>query len=140
MNASASVTASGDTATITLTGDGDFECMLDDGPFMECKFVLLSFTYLKDCLYPNYTGKSGDMFPGLSVGVHMIKVRFTATGSSQAVMLSRPLTFTISGGKLVKQIIMVGAAFTTPSLSTHAPPQTFSQYLLKQSYFIFLKL
>jgi len=29
------------TATITLTGDGDFECMLDDGPFIPCKLVML---------------------------------------------------------------------------------------------------
>ena len=50
MSASASVTSSGDTATITLTGDGDFECMLDDGSFMECKFVLSTFTHVKDCL------------------------------------------------------------------------------------------
>ena len=40
-DATASVSVSGDTATITLTGDGDFECMLDDGPFMPCKLVLL---------------------------------------------------------------------------------------------------
>ncbi|XP_065918054.1 uncharacterized protein [Dysidea avara] len=76
--ASASVSTSGDKATITLTGDGEFECMLDDGPFMTCE--------------------SGDMFTGLSDGEHMIKVRFTATGSSQAVMLSRSFGFTISGG------------------------------------------
>jgi len=39
------------------------------------------------------------MFEGLSEGEHIIKVRFTATGSSQAVMLSQPLRFTISAGK-----------------------------------------
>lgn len=53
-------------------------------------------------MYRCLTGESGDMFPGLSDGEHMIKVRFTATGSSQAVMLSQPLTFTISGGRRVK--------------------------------------
>ena len=40
--ASASVSTSGDKATITLTGDGEFECMLDDGPFMTCKYLLVS--------------------------------------------------------------------------------------------------
>jgi len=40
-DARALVSASGDTATITLTGDGDFECMLDDGPFIPCKLVML---------------------------------------------------------------------------------------------------
>jgi len=41
VSASASVSVSGDNATITLTGDGEFECMLDDGSFMSCKPVLL---------------------------------------------------------------------------------------------------
>ena len=46
------------------------------------------------------------MFTGLSDGEHMIKVRFTATGSSQAVMLPRSLNFTIiSGGKQIDNIV-----------------------------------
>ena len=67
--------------------------MLDDGPFMPCKLVLLT----SNIIYSYFTGKSGDNFTGLSVGEHMIQVRFTPTGSSQAVMLPQPLMFTISG-------------------------------------------
>ena len=52
-----------------------------------------------------FKGESGDMFTGLSDGEHMIKVRFTATGSSQAVMLSRSLEFTISGGRQIDSIV-----------------------------------
>ena len=69
--------------------------MLDDGPFEPCKLVLLT----TNIVYSYFTGESGDMFTGLSDGAHMIKVRFTPTGSSQAVMLSPPLMFTTPGGK-----------------------------------------
>ena len=96
MTASASVSTSGDKATITLTGDGEFECMLDDGPFMTCKYLLVSISTYGIF---QFKGESGDMYTGLSDGEHRISVRFTATGSSQAVMLSRPLEFTISGGR-----------------------------------------
>ena len=48
-----------------------------------------------------FKGESGDVFEGLSDGQHMIKVRFTATGSSQVVMLAQPLEFTILTGKQI---------------------------------------
>ena len=43
-----------------------------------------------------FEGSTGTTFTGLSVGDHVIVIRFTPDGSSQPTTLNPPLTFTIA--------------------------------------------
>ena len=44
----------------------------------------------------NFTGSSGSVYTGLSVGSHMVEVIFTPTGSSQMFSFDSPLQFEVS--------------------------------------------
>lgn len=78
IRASGSATVSGNSVNLTLTSNfpGAFECSLDGGSFQPCS--------------------TGTTYTGLSVGDHMIVIRFTPSGSSQSSTLNPALTFTIA--------------------------------------------